>query len=209
MRDACNNENIGYNQNERYDVVRAAKKGLHMKEITDKVNSDCSSLIRACVIAASGIDPGDFSTDGEAKALENTGLFEKRVSVTSESQLYDGDVLVTKKKGHTVAVVGGRPRKEKLAEDWKATGTAVVAASAAYIRSTPEITSTNHLTMLNLGNRFEVNGEKSGQWVKVKTGSMIGWIHGSLIQYDTRCQRIRASSAQRQKQTCADRRGQQ
>ncbi len=68
--------------------------------------------------------------------------------------------------------------------DWTPLTTATVAAATAYIRSTPEITSTNHLVELHNGNRFEVNGEKQGQWVRVKSLDTIGWMHSSLIKYD-------------------------
>ncbi|MCM1223469.1 MAG: hypothetical protein NC548_54370, partial [Lachnospiraceae bacterium] len=44
--------------------------------------------------------------------LEATGLFEKRQAYVSQSRtpVYNGDVLVTKTKGHTVIVTSGNPR---------------------------------------------------------------------------------------------------
>ena len=42
--------------------------------------------------------------------LAKTGRFEDKVSVTASTVLYNGDVLVTKSKGHTVVVVSGNPR---------------------------------------------------------------------------------------------------
>lgn len=104
MEIACNNKNIGYDQDGRYGVI---KYGVNTKT---KTEADCSSLVRECVKEATGKDPGDFNTASEPSALEKTGLFEKRKSYTSGMTLYTGDVLVTKTKGHTVIVVKGHNR---------------------------------------------------------------------------------------------------
>ena len=106
MITACNNANIGYDQNGRYGVI---KYGIN----TDtKTEADCSSLVRACIIKALRVDVGDFSTINEADVLEKSNLFEKRIAYVSQAKtpVYDGDVLVTKTKGHTVIVVSGNPR---------------------------------------------------------------------------------------------------
>ena len=106
MKTACNNPNIGYNQDEREQVV---KKGIDTKE---PVNSDCSALVRACVKEASGKDPGDFYTGNEVAVLGKTGLFEDAVGYTTITKLYTGDILVTKVKGHTAIVVEGLTRDD-------------------------------------------------------------------------------------------------
>lgn len=98
MKCACNNKNIGYNQADRYGII---SKGIYTKEPT---NCDCSSLIRACVIYALGIDPGDFNTSTEVAKLMATGYFNK-LDYVKGMLLLEGDILVTKTKGHTVAVV--------------------------------------------------------------------------------------------------------
>lgn len=102
---ACNNANIGYNQNERLEVV---KNGVDSKI---KINSDCSSLVRACCIYA-GFDPGNFTTANEVTAIQTTGLFEPKIKFVSlaKTPVYNGDILVTCSKGHTVIVVSGNPR---------------------------------------------------------------------------------------------------
>lgn len=105
MVTACNNPNLGYNQNDRYGVI---KYGINTKV---KTNCDCSSLVRACVKEAAGKDPGDFNTSTEWSILNKTGLFDKITYVNqSSTPVYNGDILVTKTKGHTVAVVSGNPR---------------------------------------------------------------------------------------------------
>lgn len=103
---AANNANIGYSQSGRLGVV---KHGINTKV---KANADCSSLARQVVKEATGKDPGNFTTSNEAKILMATGLFEKSTYVNQKkTPVYNGDILVTKTKGHTVMVVSGNPRK--------------------------------------------------------------------------------------------------
>lgn len=109
MQAACDNNNIGYCQGHRTTVMTMLKKYGSMAAIKEKTEADCSSLVRASCIEA-GFDPGNFNTSNEAACLENTGKFEKRVAVTYSTTLYNGDVLVTKTKGHTVIVTSGNPR---------------------------------------------------------------------------------------------------
>ena len=102
MKRACNNPNIGYNQNDRLGII---KYGVDTKT---KCNADCSSTVRACCIA-SGFDTGNFNTSNEASALIASGKF-TRILYSANTPLYNGDVLVTKSKGHTAIVVSGNPR---------------------------------------------------------------------------------------------------
>ena len=102
MTIACNNPNIGYNQARRLDIIKA---GTHA---TSPTSCDCSSLVRQCVREA-GVEVGNFTTANEASVLMATGHFDKYV-YTKGSQLYLGDILVTKTKGHTVIVTSGATR---------------------------------------------------------------------------------------------------
>ena len=109
MKTACNNKNIGYDQDDRYGVVN---KGTETKEKTD---ADCSALVRTCVKEATGTDPGDFTTANAAQVLERTGLFQPVQAYTDGMTLYTGDILCTKTKGHIVVVVSGATRSKKAA----------------------------------------------------------------------------------------------
>lgn len=110
MKRACNNPNIGYDQNERYRIV---KEGTGTKK---KVDSDCSSTVRECVKEATGKDPGDFTTANAVQVLEKTGSFEPAVEYRSGTKLYTGDILCTKTKGHIVIVVSGAARNVPAAK---------------------------------------------------------------------------------------------
>lgn len=107
MSTACANDNIGYSQSDRYGVVR---KGIRT---TEKVNCDCTSLVRACIKDATGKDVGDFTTANEKAVLMASGLFDYIGEYASGMIIYNGDVLVTKKKGHTVIVTSGNPRQKR------------------------------------------------------------------------------------------------
>lgn len=98
MRTACNNQNIGYDQTNRVNILIS---GTSAKVPTE---CDCSSLVRQCVKEATGQDVGNFTTLNEVKCLMASGLFQK-LTYTQGLLLQVGDILVTKTKGHTAVVV--------------------------------------------------------------------------------------------------------
>lgn len=110
----CNNPNLGYSMlSDRLGIVRESTS-------TKKpVNCDCSSLMRVCFREATGKDPGNFTTANEVATLEKTGLVEDPIPYTKGTPLYLGDILVTKSKGHTAAVVNApeRPKNAMADED--------------------------------------------------------------------------------------------
>lgn len=109
MKRACDNDNIGYDQSQRLGVVS------YGTNTTEKTESDCGTLVRRCIIEATGIDPGNFTTANEVNVLLDTGLFEKIGFISQErTPVFNGDVLVTKTKGHTVIVTSGNPRNEEV-----------------------------------------------------------------------------------------------
>jgi hypothetical protein len=103
---ACNNANLGYNQ---YQNVKVLKDGITSKIPT---NCDCSKLVEAC-IEQCGYKVPSFTTANEADVLLATGLFIE-VPYTGPSCLCNGDILVTKTKGHTVIVVSGAKARSNV-----------------------------------------------------------------------------------------------
>lgn len=124
MIDACNNNNIGYDQYQRDGVFNLVKKETKIKNISKKTECDCSALVRACCYE-NGIDTGNIRTSTMPSMLAKTGKFENKISVTLNTTLYNGDILVTKTTGHTVVVTSGNARKKsntntnKIDEDGK------------------------------------------------------------------------------------------
>lgn len=122
MKTACANSHIGYDQNNRLAIVTA---GI---DTTKDTECDCSSLVRTCVKEATGKDPGNFTTATEATMLAATGLFQTKFAYVSQSAtpVYNGDVLVTKTKGHTVIVVSGNARSSKSSSSSSSSATYTV-----------------------------------------------------------------------------------
>lgn len=104
MLRACANDNIGYSMSDRYGIMRTGT------DTTKPTNTDCSTLVRKCIEEATGKDVGDFTTANESAVLEKSGLFKNIGKVTTLSKLYDGDILVTARKGHTAIVTSGISR---------------------------------------------------------------------------------------------------
>ena len=104
MRRACNNVNIGYDQNQRTGILKAGTR------TTTRTECDCSALVRQCIKEAAAVDPGNFTTLNEAEMLRKTGLFAEKIKYKSGTPLYNGEILVTCTKGHTAVVVSALPR---------------------------------------------------------------------------------------------------
>lgn len=105
---ACDNPNIGYDQNQRgtlYDVSKPY--GFNCSDVKTKCETDCSALVRVCC-AYAGIDLPNFTTPTEAQVLLASGAFEELTGAKYTNQstyLRRGDILVTKTKGHTEIVL--------------------------------------------------------------------------------------------------------
>ncbi len=65
--------------------------------------------------------------------------------------------------------------------NWNATGTATCSGNGVRVRST---SNGSIIAKLDKGNRFEVDGNTSGQWVHVKASGQIGYIHKDYVTYD-------------------------
>ena len=108
MQRACNNPNIGYDQNQRNGILKAGTR------TSIKTECDCSALVRQCVKEAAAVDPGNFTTSTEVTILKSTGLFQAPIKYRSGTPIYNGDILVTCSKGHTAVVVSAIPRVPTL-----------------------------------------------------------------------------------------------
>ncbi len=120
----CNNPNYGYNQNERLDIVQLGTRSIK------PANADCGTTVRAVVHAITKVDPGNFDTSNERSVLlgmkkNGSKLFVDAGAYVSQEKtpLYNGDILVTKTKGHTAIVCGGNPRKNMNATAKKVVNT--------------------------------------------------------------------------------------
>lgn len=163
MQQACGNDFIGYDQGERTSIITLLKRVKSFDRVDKFCEADCSSLVRGCCIQA-GFDPGNFTTANELTVLMATKRFASFV-VNNEKQLQNGDILVTKTKGHTAVVVSSdnkpastapvtQPVKNSKAEaaksrDASLAGMYEVTASSLNLRLGP---TTNHPIVAKLPN---------------------------------------------------------
>lgn len=114
---ACDNHNIGYSQG-------CQRKTVDNLMTSTPINVDCSKLVRDCIYKATINDVGNFTTANEVAVLEKSGLFYKHIEFRDlkTTPVYNGDVLVTKTKGHTVIVTSGSPRTIQINHYPKYTG---------------------------------------------------------------------------------------
>ena len=107
MKTACSNQFIGYDQNNRLDIMS------HGTNSFVKTECDCSSLVRVCVQEATGKKVSNFTTATEQSALASLNMFDRYV-YKSGMALYEGDILVTATRGHTAIVTVGNVRGETI-----------------------------------------------------------------------------------------------
>lgn len=112
MKDACNNMNIGYDQNQRTSLFFSAqRKNFDMKSITEKCECDCSSLVATCLHGVGiPVDRNMTTWSLEHYILDNTNEFEKLTStayLTTDKNLMVGDIINAKSKHVIVSLENG------------------------------------------------------------------------------------------------------
>lgn len=107
MEQACANNNIGYDQNQRTTLYTLAKaKGWDISKVTTKCETDCSALVAVCCNAAGVTVSKDMYTGNETAVLKGTGKFNiltDSVYTKNSSYLKRGDILLG--NGHTAIVL--------------------------------------------------------------------------------------------------------
>jgi len=185
MQRACDNDNIGYDQDQRYTAYDWCKYknggNYDPGAITAPVEVDCSALVRLC-LAYAGIMVGDFYTGNEVNILNATGKFDI-IKDTAKTNVPDyllrGDILVTAKTGHTVVSLNNGDKAGAPAVDptpapsadgnksqcGNGIGTAV-ANTTMYVRNAPN-GSGSAVGFCNKGNAVEVLEITSNNWYKI------------------------------------------
>lgn len=109
MRYICENDNIGYSYWDNcYGLLNESKKyDYNARKVKVKCDTNCAKSARTCILYA-GVNVADFSTFDEVDKCKETGAFDVLDSdkyCKSSDYLIEGDILVTKTKGHTVVVL--------------------------------------------------------------------------------------------------------
>jgi GH25 family lysozyme M1 (1,4-beta-N-acetylmuramidase) len=96
--DACNNPNIGYDQNQRLTLYNEAQKvNWDLSKISTSCECDCSSLIMVCCHCAGLNIKTDMYTGNERKYLMDTDMFDELTDskyIASDKYLKAGDILI-------------------------------------------------------------------------------------------------------------------
>lgn len=110
MEKACANNYFGYDQSERESAWQNCEKrgDWDPSHVSTPVECDCSSLVKLCCMYAGIKITQYFVTANETEILKNTGKFDVLTDdkyCKSSDYLLRGDILNTKKSGHTVVVL--------------------------------------------------------------------------------------------------------
>ncbi|MBO7070547.1 MAG: SH3 domain-containing protein [Bacteroidales bacterium] len=188
-RAACENMAIGYNQTTRNTLYNASKHfGFNCSEVTELCECDCSSLVRVCILYA-GIKINDFNTTSEPTRLLNTGEFEEMEGekyTNSPDYLREGDVLVTRTKGHTLVILNDGPKAheddpqpepepEPTPEPPVVSYRVVVVGRSVNVRSS-DSTAGRVLFVAHRGNQFPLIDIADSGWYHIKTYKGDGYI---------------------------------
>ena len=176
MRDACNNDNIGYDTGKtRYSCWDEAMKVGSTKGIKTPCNTDCSQLVDLCV-NLTGISVSKYLwTAIEDQLLMSTGMFDK---ITDQSILRGngiclGDILW--RTGHTACVVEAEEQSGyDKAPKWvgEAYGLKLV---PVYAQPTGAMALPQY-PALATGNLFDVCDESANRWYIRIAGQYYGWL---------------------------------
>lgn len=174
-KEACANDNIGYDQGQRTTLyVQAAAVQFDLSKIKNKCSCDCSSFVAVCVNAAGIKISKDIYMGNMVQALKATGYFDSLTDskyLTSDQYLKAGDILVC--KGHTVMVLENGASSEKTMQQENSSEYRVkIIASALNIRKGP---GTNYgiVATARKGQVYTIAGEeKNGNtvWGRLKSG---------------------------------------
>ena len=169
MEQACANDNVGYNQNNRTSLFVAAKaKKWDISKVTTKVDCDCSALIAVCCNAA-GLSVSKDNWTGVQKAnLLATNAFTMYSTsqyLTQEDYLKRGDILLY--EGHHTAVVLTNGSKTQPNVDYTGKGIGYATATTSMNIRTGAATSYPIIQTISAGTKLEVLEKLSNGWYKV------------------------------------------
>ena len=197
---ACDNDCIGYDQNQRNTLNTEAKKvGYDLSKITTHCECDCSSLMCICAIAGgipeSALYKGNNmrTTSNMREAFKATGKFEALTDskyLTSDIYLKRGDILVNE-GSHTIMVLGegafahAEPTPAPV-EPSKPTSNNAIGTAAAKgninVRTGP---STNYkaIGVVKSGAKVEVLEITSNNWYKIAWNNGVGYVSNVSNKY--------------------------
>lgn len=118
MKFICENNNIGYSYWDNcYGLLDESKQyGYDASKVKKKCDTNCVKAVITCT-RYSGINVADCYTGNQVEVFMNTGEFELLKDAehcNKPDLLLEGDILVTRTKGHTVVVLNDGKVMEKI-----------------------------------------------------------------------------------------------
>lgn len=144
MKAIANNDNVGYDQNERQTMYNAWKKlGITKSPsgIKTKCETDCSAMVAACCISAGAKISPDCYTGNLKAACKATGKFEiltDKKYLKDDKYLKKGDIILNEKSHVIVALENG----SKVTTAKKTTTTKTTAKKTTPTTTTKKVTVT-------------------------------------------------------------------
>ena len=190
MEYICANDNIGYDQPRDQSLYRASQPyGFDASKVTVKCDTDCARAIRVCVLYA-GIDCPDFYTATEIKTLEKTGAFDilkDEKYCNSPDYLLRGDILCTRSKGHTAAVLNNGDKVKPQPQPGPAPVPTpvepyVIANCKSCNMRTGPSTDYSIIKVLYAGNEVGLLGWADTGWGHVQYGNSIGYVSPKYLE---------------------------
>ena len=177
MKDACLNDNIGYDTGKtRYSCWDLAIPLHSLKDIAKPCNTDCSQLMCICVNLA-GIPLDKYLwTAIEESLLMSTGMF---IKITDQNMLRGnglqvGDILW--RSGHTAIVVEADETPSGYDKTPKWVGEAFGAKLVPVYQNPTGVTPLFAYPQLATGNLFDVCDESGNRWYIRIAGQYFGWL---------------------------------
>lgn len=181
MRMACDNPDIGYDQNQRNTLYTiSAPLDFDAGRVATPCECDCSSLVRVC-LAYAGIKTKDFnSASGPARILA-TGDFIDLTDekyTTKSAYLCTGDILCTKVKGHMAVVLNDGPKAYRDPEPVPpepGDEMVEVVGRSVWVRTSGS-TQGKKIFVAHRGDRFPLIGTAPSGWYQIETKKGTGYI---------------------------------
>lgn len=193
MEQACANDKIGYDQNQRTTLYTQAKAcNWDLSKISTPCETDCSALVSVCVNAAGVSVSKDIYTGNQKAALMNTGKFTVLTAskyLTVSTYLKRGDILLC--DGHTAVVLsngsGADSSSSVTTPSQTVTSFPNVPFSVKVIISDLNYRSSGSMSGKVLGQTgkgtFTIVEVNSDGWGRLKSGA--GWIYLGNPSYCT------------------------
>lgn len=180
MRYACANDNIGYSfWDHAYTLYNIVKNlGWDCSKVKQKCETNCAKTVLVCAKYA-GSKVEDFYTGDEVEKFRATGEFDILTddkTCNSPDYLLEGDILVTREKGHTVVV---------LSDGAYAHGLPYVVANCAYANMRKG-SNVNYavIAVLKCGTKVGLLGWADNGWGRVYLNGVIGYISPMYLEED-------------------------